>query len=239
MIRGKLLADVDLHRIRSGDELPDVLEGWAEQDAGGTWCVPAFKRGRPAGDDRWRALTKDVTYGRDSQAECAGSRCDGPTPNPGCRCGFYAVSEPREIPYPDGVVLEVAFTGRVLIYEFRRRPRPFSEADEPEVYLAIGERQHVIRELADEDGLLSPSSRLRNRRDGYGGVRASADRPRSPLSPTTPRRLPLPTLNEHDLEIVATPLDERLWRSRDRHSRQDLDRTSFTGTSPLAGVGLG
>jgi hypothetical protein len=100
--------------------------------------VWAYKLARQVGD-LFFPLTGGSGYPADATATCRfrGARGAHDAPDPGCTCGFHALSNPRlpGLPVRRGfAVLTVALSGRVLVFEWAR-----------EGVLWRAERQTVVR----------------------------------------------------------------------------------------------
>jgi len=90
--------------------------------ADGLWVVWAHKLARQAGD-LFVPLTGGSAYPADARAECRfrGVRGAHRAPDPGCTCGFHALSSRRlpGLPAHRGfTALTVALSGRVLAFEW-------------------------------------------------------------------------------------------------------------------------
>jgi hypothetical protein len=88
----------------------------------GQWVVWAHKLARRKGD-LFVPLTGGPGYPADARAECRfqGVRSAHDAPDPGCTCGFHALSSPRFPGLPAGrrfTALTVALSGRVLAFEW-------------------------------------------------------------------------------------------------------------------------
>ena len=99
--------------------LPAVLEEHLTTTGDGLWVVWAHKVARQEGD-RFIPLTGGSGYPADARAECRFRGAHG-APDPGCTCGFHALSS-RRLPGLRGgsglSVLTVALSGRVLAFEW-------------------------------------------------------------------------------------------------------------------------
>jgi hypothetical protein len=118
---GRLVADfVAGTGARPG--LPEELHGHLTTTVDGLWVVWAHKLARPVGD-LFVPLTGGSGYPADARAECRarGVRGAHAAPDPGCTCGFHALSS-RERPglrVGHGLTaLTVALSGRVLAFEW-------------------------------------------------------------------------------------------------------------------------
>lgn len=101
--------------------LPGELEEHLTTTVDGLWVVWAHKLARPVGD-LFVPLTGGSGYPADARAEC---RAMGghDAPDPGCSCGFHALSSRRLPGLPRGggfTALTVALSGRVLAYKWAR-----------------------------------------------------------------------------------------------------------------------
>lgn len=102
--------------------LPEELEEHLTMTVDGQWVVWAHKLARRAGD-LFVPLTGGPGYPADARAQCRyrGARRGHDAPDPGCTCGFHALSS-RSLPgLPVGhgfTPLTVALSGRVLAFEW-------------------------------------------------------------------------------------------------------------------------
>jgi hypothetical protein len=122
MCRGdRLLADfVAGTAARPG--LAKELEEHLTTTVDGLWVVWAHKLAHQAGD-MFIPLTGRSSYPADARAQCLvrGLRDAHDAPDPGCTCGFHALSSPRlpGLPVRRGLTaLTVALSGRVLAFEW-------------------------------------------------------------------------------------------------------------------------
>jgi hypothetical protein len=123
MCRGdRLVADfVAGTDVRPG--LPGELEEHLTTTVDGLWVVWAHKLARQAGD-LFVPLTGGPGYPADARAGCRfrGARGAHNCPDPGCTCGFHALSSRRlpGLPVRRGgyTALTVALSGRVLAFEW-------------------------------------------------------------------------------------------------------------------------
>ena len=122
MCRGdRLVADF----VAGTDARPDLPEGLGEHltlTVDGLWVVWAHKLARQAGD-LFVPLTGGSGYPADARAKCRsrGARGAHDAPDPGCTCGFHALSSRRLPGLPAGrgfTALTVALSGRVLAFEW-------------------------------------------------------------------------------------------------------------------------
>jgi len=117
---GRLVADfVAGTQARPG--LPEELDEHLTMTVDGLWVVWAHKLALPMGD-LFVPLTGGSGYPADARAECRrpGVRRAHDAPDPGCTCGFHALSS-RSLPGlpADGfAALTVALSGRVLALEW-------------------------------------------------------------------------------------------------------------------------
>jgi len=103
--------------------LPEELDEHLTATVDGLWVVWAYKLARQAGD-LFVPLTGGSGYPADARAECRfrgvrGARAHD-APDPGCTCGFHALSSRRLPGLPGGgfTALTVALSGRVLALEW-------------------------------------------------------------------------------------------------------------------------
>jgi hypothetical protein len=130
--------------------LPAELDKHLTTTVAGQWVVWAYKVARQSGD-LFIPLRGGPGYPADARAECRRRR-DHDAPDPGCTCGFHAVSSRRwpGLPVRSGFTpLAVALSGRVLAFEW---------AGEGVLWRA--ERQTVVRleRPARSDRMESPSA---------------------------------------------------------------------------------
>jgi len=102
--------------------LPEELQEHLTTTVNGMWVVWAHKLAWQAGD-RFVPLTGGADYPADARAECRfrGARGAHEAPDPGCTCGFHALSSRRLPGLPAGrgaAALTVALSGRVLAFEW-------------------------------------------------------------------------------------------------------------------------
>jgi hypothetical protein len=100
--------------------LPEELQEHLTTTADGLWVVWAHKLARQAGH-LFIPLTGGSGYPADARAACR-FRSAHDAPDPGCTCGFHALSSQRLLPgLPVGsglTALTVALSGRVLAFEW-------------------------------------------------------------------------------------------------------------------------
>ena len=101
--------------------LPEELDEHLTTTVNGQWVVWAHKLARQKGD-LFVPLTGGPGYPADARAECRfrGVRSAHDAPDPGCTCGFHALSSRRFPGLPAGrrfTALTVALSGRVLALE--------------------------------------------------------------------------------------------------------------------------
>jgi hypothetical protein len=101
---------------------PEELDEHLTMTVNGLWVVWAYKLARQAGD-LFVPLTGGSGYPADATAECRfeGVRGAHDAPDPGCTCGFHALSSPwlPGLPVRRGFpALTVALSGRVLAFEW-------------------------------------------------------------------------------------------------------------------------
>jgi hypothetical protein len=112
--------------------LPGKLQEHLTMTMDGLWVVWAHKLARQAGE-LFVPLTGGSGYPADARAECRyrgrrgaraalGARGAHDAPDPGCTCGFHALSSRSlpGLPVGHGVALTVALSGRVLAFEWAR-----------------------------------------------------------------------------------------------------------------------
>ena len=102
--------------------LPGELDEHLTTTVNGQWVVWAHKLARQKGD-LFVPLTGGPGYPADARAECRfrGVRSAHDAPDPGCTCGFHALSSRRFPGLPAGrrfTALTVALSGRVLAFEW-------------------------------------------------------------------------------------------------------------------------
>jgi len=102
--------------------LPGELDEHLTTTVNGLWVVWAYKLARQAGD-LFVPLTGGSGYPADARATCRfrGGRGAHDAPDPGCTCGFHALSSRRLPGLPAGrgfTALTVALSGRVLALEW-------------------------------------------------------------------------------------------------------------------------
>ena len=138
MCRGdRLVADFEAG-TSTKPAVPEALEEHLTMTAAGLWVVWAYKLARQRGD-LFIPLRGDSSYPADARAECRarGARGAHRAPDPGCTCGFHALSE-RKLPglpvWGGFSALTVALSGRVLAFEWHH-----------EGVLWRAERQTVVR----------------------------------------------------------------------------------------------
>ena len=118
---GRLVADfVAGAGARPG--LPEELDEHLTTTVNGQWVVWAHKLARQKGA-LFVPLTGGPGYPADARAECRfrGVRIAHDAPDPGCTCGFHALSSRRFPGLPAGrrfTALTVALSGRVLAFEW-------------------------------------------------------------------------------------------------------------------------
>jgi hypothetical protein len=102
--------------------LPGELEEHLTTTVNGLWVVWAHKLAQPVGD-LFVPLTGGPGYPADARATCRfrfrSVRGAHDAPDPGCSCGFHALSSRRLLPARGGfTALTVALSGRVLALEW-------------------------------------------------------------------------------------------------------------------------
>jgi hypothetical protein len=170
-------------------DLPEELEEHLTATVDGLWVVWAHKLARQAGD-LFIPLRGGSGYPADARAECRIRRARGThsAPDPGCRCGFHALSSQSlpGLPVHSGfTALTVALSGRVLAFEW---------AGEGVLWRA--ERQTVVRveqpARADRrEGLLGKRRRPDDPDGSPAVVRAAAPRDSGPVRLNLPVSSPV------------------------------------------------
>jgi hypothetical protein len=122
MCRGdRLVADFEAG-TGTRPAVPGELQEHLTVTADGLWVVWAHKLARQRGG-LFIPLRGDSSYPADARAECRsrGGRGAHRAPDPGCTCGFHALSDPKlpGLPAWGGFsALTVALSGRVLAFEW-------------------------------------------------------------------------------------------------------------------------
>jgi hypothetical protein len=183
MCRGDRLVADFVAGTDARPDLPGKLDEHLTRTVDGLWVVWAYKLAQQEGD-LFVPLTGGPGYPADAKAECRrhGRRAHD-APDPGCTCGFHALSSRRLPGLPRHMVfatLTVALSGRVLAFEW-------SGAG----FLWRAERQTVVR--VDRPALLHRTEAVpveRRHPDDPDGRLAAvlADTPRD----SGPIRLDLP-----------------------------------------------
>ena len=99
--------------------LPEELHEHLTTTVDGLWVVWAYKLAREAGD-LFVPLTGGTGYPADARATCR-LRRGHDAPDPGCTCGFHALSSPMPLGLladPRFTALTVALSGRVLAFDW-------------------------------------------------------------------------------------------------------------------------
>jgi hypothetical protein len=118
---GRLVADFEAGaETRPG--IPEELQEHLTVTTDGRWVVWAYKLAWQRGG-LFVPLRGDAGYPADARAECRarGVRDAHRAPDPGCTCGFHALSDRRLPRLPargDMSALTVALSGRVLAFEW-------------------------------------------------------------------------------------------------------------------------
>ena len=191
---GRLVADF----VAGASTKPDVPEEIQEHltvTAGGLWVVWAYKLARQSAA-LFVPLRGGTGYPADARAECRSRRAHGAhrVPDPGCTCGFHALSDGRlpGLPTRMGLTpLTVALSGRVLAFEW---------AGDGVLWRA--ERQTVVRvglpPVPDRLGEVPPSRRHPDDPDGRLALRpAATPRDSGPVRLNLPASCPV-MLMRHD-----------------------------------------
>jgi len=176
-------------------DLPEELEEQLTTTVDGLWVVWAHKLARQAGG-LFIPLTGGAGYPADARAECRlrgirsvrGVQGAHRAPDPGCTCGFHALSSWRlpGLPVRSGfTALTVALSGRVLAFEW---------AGEGVLWRA--ERQTVVRverpPLADRmEGVLGKRRHPDDPDGRLAAVRAAAPRDSGPVRLNLPVSCPV------------------------------------------------
>ena len=160
MCRGDRLVADFMAGTEARPDLPGELDEQLTTTVDGLWVVWAYKLARQNGD-RFVPLRGGPGYPADARAECRGRvRGAHDAPDPGCACGFHALSSRRLPGLPIDrafTALTVALSGRVLAFEWAR-----------EGVLWRAERQTVVR--IDRSSLL-------DRTEAFLGQRRDPDDP--------------------------------------------------------------
>jgi hypothetical protein len=132
----------------------------------GLWVVWAHKLARPQGD-LFVPLTGRPAYPADARATCRrrGARGAHDAPDPGCTCGFHALSS-RNLPAlsagGDWAALTVALSGRVLAFEWagggvlwRAERQTVVRTERPALFVRTGTVRAKRRDPDDPDGRLA------------------------------------------------------------------------------------
>jgi hypothetical protein len=191
MCRGDRLVADFVAGAGTRPRLPEGLEEHLTVTADGLWVVWAHKLALKSGD-LFVPLRGGAGYPADARAECLrrGGRGAHAAPNPGCTCGFHALSS-RSLPGLPAdrafTALTVALSGRVLAFEWAH-----------EGVLWRAERQTVVRidRLGAFDRL---AGALGSRMAGIPGRR------RRPGDPDG-RRVAVPAATPHDSGPVRLSL---------------------------------
>jgi hypothetical protein len=171
---GRLVADfVAGASTRPG--VPEELQEHLTVTAAGLWVVWAHKLARPSGD-LFVPLRGGPGYPADARAECRPRGASGThrVPDPGCTCGFHALSDGRlpGLPTRSGLTaLTVALSGRVLAFEWagdgvlwRAERQTVARVGRPTQPGRLAEAPAARRRPDDPDGRLAvlPSARPRD-----------------------------------------------------------------------------
>lgn len=174
----RLVADFAAGTVTRPD-LPGELQEHLTTTASGLWVVWAHKLARQAGD-LFVPLTGGPGYPADARAACR-FRGDHDAPDPGCTCGFHAVSSPMLPGLPAGggiTALTVVLSGRVLAFEWagegvlwRAGRQSVVRIEQPVPFDRIGRVPGERRDPDDPDGRPAVVSAAPPR--GSGPVRLS------------------------------------------------------------------
>ena len=122
MCRGDRLVADFVAGTGTRPHLPEGLDEHLTMTADGLWVVWAHKLARQSGE-LFVPLRGGAGYPADARAECLrrGGRGAHAAPDPGCTCGFHALSS-QSLPGLPGdrifTALTVALSGRVLAFEW-------------------------------------------------------------------------------------------------------------------------
>lgn len=161
--------------------LPEELQEHLTTTADGLWVVWAHKLARQAGP-LFVPLTGGSGYPADARATCR-FRATHDAPDPGCTCGFHALSSRMlpGLPFGHGLTaLTVALSGRVLAFEWHG-----------DGVLWRAERQTVVRVEQPAVPGRTEESPGRRRHPGDPDGRSAAVLPATPRD-SGPVRLDLP-----------------------------------------------
>jgi hypothetical protein len=183
---GRLLADFEAGTCRL-PAVPEEVAGSLTVTADGEWVIWAHKLARQLGAE-FAPLTGGGSYPAVASARCR-RRGRHPAPQPGCTCGFHALSAPWPgAPARGGPVrLEVALTGRVLAFEWQNGGLLFRAARQTVLRVNHGQpvdplRRQPVTELSspvpkppdDPDDRLARSRRQAPRGSGPRRLRLPA-----------------------------------------------------------------
>jgi hypothetical protein len=158
-------------------DLPGEFEEHLTTTVDGLWVVWAYKLARPAGD-LFMPLTGGPGYPADARAICRfrGVRGAHDAPDPGCTCGFHALSSRRlpGLPVRGGfTALTVALSGRVLAFEWagegvlwRAERQTVVHVEGPARFARAGGVLGVRRHRGDPGGRLAVVAPVRPRDSG-------------------------------------------------------------------------
>jgi len=196
MCRGDRLVADFVAGASTRPSLPGELEEHLTMTVSGLWVVWAHKLALQAGD-LFIPLTGGSGYPADARAECRLRAVRGvhDAPDPGCTCGFHALSSPMLPGLPVGrefTALTVALSGRVLAFEWRGAG-----------VLWRAERQTVVRiERSAMFGRTARALGQRRRPDDPGDhpavVRAPAPRDSGPVRLDLPVSCPVLPVRHDD-----------------------------------------
>ena len=213
MCRGDRLVADFVAGTATRPDLTGELEEHLTTTVDGLWVVWAYKLARPVGD-LFIPLTGGSGYPADARAECRlrGVRGAHDAPDPGCTCGFHALSS-RALPgLPVGygfTALTVALSGRVLAYDW---------AGEGVLWRA--ERQTVVRIARPARSGRAETVLGRRRHPGDPGGRLAAAPSATPRD-SGPIRLNLP-VSPPVLRVCHDDADWCLGASTFEHSPASL-----------------
>ena len=159
---GRLVADF-VAGTSTRPVVPEEIQKHLTVTADGLWGVWAYKLARPAGD-LFVPLRGGSGYPADARAECRPRGAPGThrVPDPGCTCGFHALSDRRlpGLPARSGLTaLTVALSGRMLALEWagdgvlwRAERQTVVRVGRPGVPDRLGEVPSTRRRPDDPDG---------------------------------------------------------------------------------------
>jgi hypothetical protein len=201
---GRLVADF-VAGTSAKPDVPEAIEEHLTVTTDGLWVVWAHKLARRSrqGGDLFIPLRGGSGYPADARAECRSRRpSDHRVPDPGCTCGFHALSDASlpGLPTHGGLTaLTVALSGRVLAFEW---------AGDGVLWRA--ERQTVVRvglsAVPDRVGEAPVSRRQPDDPDGLLALRpAATPRDSGPVRLKLPASCPVTLICHDDAGWCAEP----------------------------------